>query len=165
MGIFERENLLQYFESLENICILIIIAYTLFGWLVAVGIKIGYGRLKNRWLKLEFPPRISWFLFEVPNLIWAAYFLFYLGDSLSAGYILFIIHYINRDIIYPLRMKTTNKVPIEIIVAATSFTFANGYIQGLANQLNLADTKSILILKVIGFVLFFVGMGINIKSD
>jgi 3-oxo-5-alpha-steroid 4-dehydrogenase 1 len=95
-----------------NIGVIIVIIFTIVGWLVPLGIKIGYGRLKNSLFKLQVQPKLAWFLFEVPNLIWALYFIVYCNDSISLGYGLFIIHYINRDIIYPLRMKTTNPVPI-----------------------------------------------------
>lgn len=98
--------------SLYDICVGIVIFYTLVGWLVPLGIKIGYGRLKNSLIKIYLNPKLAWFLFEVPNLIWAVYFLFVSGDHLTLAYGLFILHYINRDIIYPLTMKSTNKVPI-----------------------------------------------------
>lgn len=141
------------------------LCYTLAGWLVPLGIKIGYGRLKNSTLSLELPPKLAWFLFEVPNLIWAVYFILIRGDQLSLGYGLFIVHYINRCIIYPLSLKTTNKVPLEIAAAAASFTFANGYLQGLSNQKMNQSSEHNKLLLVLGIVLFFLGLFINIKSD
>jgi 3-oxo-5-alpha-steroid 4-dehydrogenase 1 len=102
-------------------------------------------------------------LFEVPNLFWAAYFLFYHRDSLTLAFFLFIIHYINRDIIYPLRLKTSTKVPIDIVIPALSFTTANGYLQAQANHNSNGD--QIFALQCLGVGLFFLGMWINIKSD
>ena len=78
------------------------------------------------------------------------------------GYGLFILHYINRDIIYPLRLKTTTPVPLEIIASAFSFTLANGYLQGCGN---IEASQQSTALKVIGTLIFFLGMSINIKSD
>ena len=101
-----------YGVSLEIVCIVVVLFFTAFGWLVPLGVKIGYGRLKNSFVKFEVEPRLAWFLFEVPNLIWAFYFLVIRQDKLTLGYGLFILHYINRDIIYPLRLKTKNKVPL-----------------------------------------------------
>jgi hypothetical protein len=95
-----------------DISLLIVIGYTVMGWLVLTGIKIGYGRMSNSFAKVYLSPKIGWFVFEIPNLLWACYFLFYLGDKLTLPYVLFIIHYINRDIIYPLRLKSTTKVPL-----------------------------------------------------
>jgi hypothetical protein len=54
--------------------------YTALGWLVPLGVKVGYGRLKNSLFKFDIEPRLAWFLFEVPNLLWAIYFLFYCDD-------------------------------------------------------------------------------------
>lgn len=92
-------------------CIIIVISYALFGWLTLTGIKINYGRLSNSFVKIYINPKIAWFIFEVPNLLWACYFLFIKLTPLSFGYLLFILHYINRDIIYPLSLKTTTSVP------------------------------------------------------
>jgi hypothetical protein len=36
-----------------NIGIIIVIIFTIVGWLVPLGIKIGYGRLKNSLFKLQ----------------------------------------------------------------------------------------------------------------
>lgn len=130
-----------------------------------LGVKIGYGRLKNSLFKFELNPRLAWFLFEVPNLIWAVYFLLVCQNKLTFGYSLFILHYINRDIIYPLRMKTTNKVPFEIVLSAGLFTTANGYVQGISNQKITSLNQNNTFIMVVGAVLFFTGMYINIKSD
>ena len=98
--------------SMNNVCLLIVLTYTALGWLVLTGIKLNYGRLSSSISKIYLSPKIGWFIFEIPNLIWACYFLFYLGNSITLPYILFIIHYINRDIIYPLRLKSTTKLPL-----------------------------------------------------
>ena len=120
--------------TFETICLAIVIGYSIFGWLVLTNIKLNYGRLKNSLLSIDIPPRLSWFLFELPNLIWVIYFLFFRKDTLTLSYSLFIIHYINRDIIYPLRLKSPTALPLEIVLSAFSFTLANGYLQSIANQ-------------------------------
>jgi predicted MFS family arabinose efflux permease len=48
------------------------------------------------------------------------------------------------------------------MLSAFTFTFANGYLQGIASSQE-SNTSSL--LKVIGLVLFFGGMAINIYSD
>lgn len=147
--------------SLEEICVWTVLGFAVLGWLVLAGIKLNYGRLSSSLAKIYIDPRIGWFVFEVPNLLWAGYFLLR-GDPLSLGFLLFIVHYVNRDIIYPLRLKTQTKVPLEIMLSAFCFTAANGYLQGLAN----AETSNhSILLKTAGVVLFFSGMGINIHSD
>lgn len=145
-----------------NLCLAIVLGYSALGWLVLTGIKLNYGRLSNSIAKVYLSPKIGWFLFEIPNLIWAAYFLLYLGNSLTLPYLLFIIHYINRDIIYPLRLKSTTKVPLEIMLSAFSFTFGNGYLQGIANQ--EYEGRNV-VLVGLGVAVFFFGMWVNIHSD
>ena len=120
--------------DIYTISVVFVIGYSIFGWLIPLGIKINYGRLKDSLSKLDLPPKFSWFFMEIPNLLWALYFLLVVGDALSWGYCLFIIHYINRTIIYPLRLNTNTYMPLEIVLAAFSFTFSNGYIQGISNK-------------------------------
>lgn len=145
-----------------EICLGIVIGYSILGWLVLTGIKINYGRLSNSLTSIYFSPRIGWFIFQVPNLLWAGYFLFYLQNPITVPYLLFILHYVNRDIIYPLRLKSNTKVPLQILLSAFSFTFGNGYLQGIANQ----EYQSGSIVKtVLGVAVFALGMWINVHSD
>jgi len=98
--------------NLYQVSLFIVLAYTALGWLTMFGIKLNYGRLQNSFMKIYIPPKLAWFIFEVPNLLWAVYFIFVEGHPLTYGYALFILHYINRDILYPLSLKTTTKVPL-----------------------------------------------------
>lgn len=139
-----------------------VVGYSILGWLVLTGIKINYGRLSHSFLSIQVDPRFGWFFFEVPNLLWACYFIFLKGEGVTLPYLLFIVHYINRDIIYPLSLKTTTKVPLEIMLSAFSFTFANGYLQGIANS--QGDPLPVFV-RALGVVLFVGGMAVNIYSD
>lgn len=111
----------------------------------------------NRWW---FGPllnaKLSWFLFEVPNLIWVWYCYWYWYDpnifyldspnqtrrvisieenniQISTNAILlslFTLHYINRAIIYPLQMNiNSQRVPLIVSLCAGIITCWNGYIQ------------------------------------
>jgi len=148
--------------ALENICVWVVLGYSILGWLVLTGIKINYGRLSHSFLSIQVDPRFGWFFFEVPNLLWACYFIFVKGEGVTLPYLLFIVHYINRDIIYPLSLKTTTQVPLEIMLSAFSFTFANGYLQGIANS--QADPLPAFV-RALGVALFVGGMAVNIYSD
>jgi ABC-type phosphate transport system permease subunit len=48
------------------------------------------------------------------------------------------------------------------MLSAFSFTFANGYLQGLAN---LESNEVSSFVQFIGVIIFFIGMAINIYSD
>lgn len=147
------------------------------------------------WFGPQFNAGISWFMFECPNLFWAWYSLRYLIDPgtfyleqtdrvvslekdslrISTNAILvalFVGHYINRAIIYPLRMNPgSQKVPLVIIIFAGAVTFWNGYIQcfhlvrieryapvSLPPSWNDAQHW-------LGISIFLLGMGINLHAD
>jgi hypothetical protein len=148
--------------GLYELALAVVLGYSALGWLVLTGIKINYGRLSASLSKVYVSPRIGWFLFEIPNLLWAAYFLLWKGDAPSLPYLLFIMHYLNRDILYPLRLQSVTKVPLEILLSAFTFTAANGYLQGLANQ---APPERLFWLVVAGTALFIAGMWVNVHSD
>jgi 3-oxo-5-alpha-steroid 4-dehydrogenase 1 len=83
------------------------------------------------WLGPLLPARASWFFFEVQNLIWSAICLSQrnreiFGKTNAILLSLFVGHYINRAIIYPLRMKDSKPVPVLVVVSATVFCTFNG---------------------------------------
>ena len=158
----------------------------------------------NRWW---FGPllnaKLSWFLFEIPNLFWVWYCychwcdpdIFYLDSPLDQKQrkvisiegdnniqistnaillLLFTLHYINRAIIYPIRMNTNSqRVPFIISFCAAIITCWNGYIQSFyLVQVQSFSPISLSLSSIldniqcwIGICIFFIGMGINIKSD
>jgi len=144
------------------ICVVIILVNMAMGWTVLLGTPIYYGRLSRSFSKVQFDPKLAWFLFEVPNLLWALYFLVFKNASVSLGLLLFVVHYFNRDILYPLSLKTTTKVPLEIVISCIVFTFANGYLQCFGSQKPSSPNR---LLQIVGILVFGVGIWINIKSD
>lgn len=138
------------------------------------------------WFGPKFDARWSWFLFECPNLIWACYYyssMPYPQSSIGSGSYtistnmvlmsLFTLHYINRDIIYPLRMNPiSQKVPLVVIIAAGFITTWNGYLQCFYlahirqdSSLSIASSSLENIQTWVGIGFFFLGMGINLHSD
>ena len=151
------------------------------------------------WFGPMFDARISWLLFESPNLMWAWYCcwywcdpkIFFLESSTKSGIFislndnnlqistnfilvaLFVLHYINRSIIYPLRMNSnTQKVPLVVSFAGSLVTTLNGYLQCFYlvqiekfSTLSMPPSSLHDIQCFSGICIFFVGMSINIKSD
>ena len=79
-------------------------------------------------------PRISaslaWFLFESPNLVWS-FVCYKQTESLpltnSVLLALFVAHYTQRAIVYPLIIsKNTKRMPLTVVVLALFFTSFNG---------------------------------------
>ena len=79
-------------------------------------------------------PRLAWFLFESPNLCWSAYAYIHRNRAVFDNnysnvilFSLFVIHYINRCLIYPMRMaKGSSKVNLSILSSAFLFCSING---------------------------------------
>lgn len=90
-----------------------LVFYSLSGWLVLTDLKVvNYGRFLCSLTKLHLPARLSWLLLGIPNWCLFSYFLIYNHDALTLPYCVFLVHYINRDILYPLTMKSTTYMPI-----------------------------------------------------
>ena len=81
--------------------------------------------------------------------------------------ILWLGHYFNRSIIYPIRQKNPSKMPLLIIFLALMFNTVNGFINGYylgfiqAYPLEYVYEWNF----ILGIILFLVGATINIKSD
>jgi 3-oxo-5-alpha-steroid 4-dehydrogenase 1 len=117
--------------------------------------------------------REGWILMEVPALLFFLYFAIsgHAGKNAVVWIIisLFTIHYVNRSLIYPFRIKTKGKrMPFLIVILAIMFNAVNGFVNGyylgtMQNQYNeswLNDPRFIF-----GILLFLTGMFINIAAD
>lgn len=89
-------------------------------------------------------PKLAWFIFESPNLVWSFYAYYnrnqeifdikYYNEEKEEEkftnvilFSLFVIHYINRCLIYPLRMdKRSSDVNLSILTSAFFFCTING---------------------------------------
>jgi 3-oxo-5-alpha-steroid 4-dehydrogenase 1 len=159
---------------------------TTFNWLVCVWIACAllvlpvllkvtapYGRYSSRKWGPEISNRWGWFLMEFPAL---AVFLFLMIRGKNVTQIItwiiaipYLIHYVNRSLVYPLHIRTKGKkMPLIIAGMAIFFNLVNagllGYYTGTLqthySESWLSDPRFIA-----GAVIFIAGMGINIKSD
>lgn len=147
------------------------VAIVTFLALVLFKLKAPYGRHSNE----QWGPMISnkwgWFFMELPALILMP-LIALIGNSeknelsyLIIG--LWVLHYANRTLIFPFKLKTKDKkMPLLIVGSAVLFNgvngLLNGYFIGFMNP-ELFDLASPHV--IIGAVVFFVGMGINKWSD
>ena len=130
-----------------------------------------YGRhLREGW-GVEVSSRLGWILFESPPVYLMIVF-FFLYSNQSFVQILFVsiwmIHYLNRSFVWPLKAKISGKpMPLIVIFLALVFNAINVYLQGSWIFVFGEYSTSWLTSKpfVIGFLLFFIGMYINITSD
>lgn len=116
--------------------------------------------------------RLAWCLMEIPSPLVLSIFLFS-GTTTPTTPIwifwgLWMLHYINRSLIYPFRQRDVKKrMPMMIMGSAIFFNLMNGGINGyflgyLATHdaTWLADPRFI-----VGLCLFLIGMFINWQSD
>ncbi len=146
------------------------IAFLVF--VINLKIKAPYGRhSKTTWGPM-IDNKLAWFLMELPALL-VCPILFFIGTGekthiASFLVLLWIIHYFNRTIIFPLRIQTKGKkMPIIIMIFAIFFNSINGFICGyyLGNFSYYASSWYYSYPFIIGFILFFAGFIINNQSD
>lgn len=131
-----------------------------------------YGRhTKSTWGPL-IGNKLGWFIMEFFVLVVLSYFII-IGSNVQSlvnliilGF--FALHYINRSIIFPLRIQTNGKkMPVSIMLMAMFFNLNNGFLIGY--YLGEFKVYSIDWLQtpqfIIGTLLFVVGMAINWHSD
>jgi len=130
--------------------------------------KAPYGRYikKNRGILID--NSLGWFIMELPALIIVPVLSLQNNNSPFVVLIAFFwfLHYFNRSIIFPLRINTKKKrIPIFIVLSAFTFNIVNGLFNGYHIHLNVSETNLFEFNIVIGALVFFVGMLINITSD
>ena len=137
-------------------------------------VEAGYGMLFDKKWGLPIPNKIAWICMEAPVFI--VMFLLWNGSERQFETVPFLIflffelHYFQRSFIFPLLIKGKSKMPAGIMLMGITFNLLNGYMQGewifyLAPQ--DMYTKSWLHSPqfIVGTILFFTGMAINIQSD
>lgn len=159
---------------------------TLFGLLVWIWISVAviifivllfvtapYGRHSKRTWGLTIPDRLGWFMMEIPGPV--IYLLLVITGNgpktLTVWVItgLYLAHYLNRAIIYPLRIRTRGKeMPLAVALMAILFNLVNGGFLGyFAGSLQAHYTEAWLADPrfMAGLVIFLAGMAINMSSD
>lgn len=156
-------------DSTFNLFVYFWIAIAVITFISLFFIKQPYGRHSSDKFGWMIDNKIGWIIMELPSPIIFSYFFFTGSITLSTmHYIIFavyLIHYINRSIIFPLRIRTKNKkMPALIAFAAILFNCVNGSINGyyLGNH---EITHAPMIIIILGFCLFIIGFYINNKSD
>jgi len=149
----------------------IILALLLF--VVLLFVKAPYGRHTSRLWGFSIPNRWGWVIMEIPSPL--VFLLFFLnGDLVKTTEtwfiaLLFLIHYTNRSLIYPFRIRTSGKtIPLLVVLMALFFNIVNGGFLGhYLGNLHSGSSGSLLrdILFIFGTLLFFTGLIINTSAD
>ena len=139
-----------------------------YGWITAP-----YGRHASKKWGPMLDNRLGWILMELVSPITFALFFFNGNNeknmALWVFFFLWVFHYTNRSLIYPLRTKTKGKkIPFLIVFFAILFNSFNGWSNGFyLGSLAGAYPENWMVSPpfLFGISLFFTGAIINIKSD
>ena len=148
------------------------IAVAVVTFITLLKITAPYGRhTKSTWGPL-IGNKLGWFIMEFFVLVVLFYFII-TGNNIQSPVNLiilglFALHYINRSIIFPLRIKTNGKkMPVSIMFMALFFNLNNGFLIGY--YLGEFKIYSIDWLQtpqfITGTLIFAAGMFINWHSD
>lgn len=142
--------------------------------------KAGYGYLSNSNWGPKISNKTAWVLMEAPAFLFLLYYTvrFALsgaetGNSKVVLYImagLFLLHYFQRSFIFPLLMRGKSKMPIAVMLMGLVFNTLNAYMIGgwLYSQAPSGMYTAAWLTSpqfIIGLIIFFAGMGINLHSD
>jgi 3-oxo-5-alpha-steroid 4-dehydrogenase 1 len=116
--------------------------------------------------------RLGWIIMESPPLLLFSYFFLaghnYCNLVCLTLFLLWIMHYVNRDLIFPFRIKTKGKkMPAMIMSFAIIFNSFNAYFNGyfLGNFADYSLNWFMDIRFIAGVLIFISGFAINIYSD
>jgi 3-oxo-5-alpha-steroid 4-dehydrogenase 1 len=138
--------------------------------LVVTNIRAPYGRHTRKGWGPLIANRWGWFLMELPALLIMPLLALTGPNRLSpVSFILvslWLIHYVNRTLIFPFRIKTSGKkMPLSIILSAMLFNIVNGALNGYFLGYLAKPNHEFSLLTVIGLAIFILGMAINWTSD
>ncbi|MDE5870251.1 MAG: 3-oxo-5-alpha-steroid 4-dehydrogenase, partial [Muribaculaceae bacterium] len=143
-------------------------------FLVLQNITAGYGMMYDRRWGPTVGNRLGWVLMEAP-VFFAMLLLWLLSDrktEIAPAVMgsLFLFHYFQRSFIFPLLIKGKGRMPFSIILMGVIFNLVNAYMIGgwifyVAPEGMYTPEWLTTPQFIIGTVIFFLGMGINLHSD
>ncbi len=131
-----------------------------------------YGRHSMSSWGPSMPSRLGWILMESPTVYLMLLFMYFFSSSLGVVEIIFtviwMVHYVHRSFIWPLRAKLEGKrITLIVVLLAAIFNLVNVYIQGSWIFIYGSYEEGWLMSPffMIGLLVFLIGLYINIKSD
>lgn len=137
-------------------------------------IEAGYGMMYTRRWGFAINNKVGWIIMEAPVFI-VMTALWYLSDRRAElvpliFFILFQLHYVQRAFVFPFLLKGNSRMPLSIIMSGMLFNILNALMQG--GWIFYISPSEMYILNwlmspqfIIGTVIFFAGMAINLNSD
>lgn len=160
-------------KNLFSLLVWIWIIVAVITFIILLFVTAPYGRHSKKTWGVTIPDRLGWFLMEIPGpVIYLCLVITGSGPKTVTVWVitgLYLLHYTNRAVIYPLRIRTGGKeMPLLVALMAVFFNLINGgflgYYAGTMQtqyaEAWLSDPKFIA-----GVLIFLTGMFINISSD
>lgn len=137
-------------------------------------VKAGYGIFRSKEWGFAINNKIGWIIMEAP--IFIVMCIIWLASERTFELVPFIfflffqIHYFQRSFIFPFLMQGKSKMPLSVMFLGIFFNVANGFIQGywifFLAPTNFYTPEWLTTPQfIIGTILFFSGMIINLQSD
>ncbi|KAH9605315.1 hypothetical protein KSS87_013606 [Heliosperma pusillum] len=159
-------------SRIHSTCVVILNIISIPTYLACRYIQAPYGRYSRKGWGPTLPSWVSWLVMESPSVI-ATLIIYSFGRNAAslqsvAMLSVFLIHYIHRTFVYPLRLRNTASVapfPVSVALMAFSFNLFNAYVQAawISNYAHFGPLFWFRFL--VGVLLFGVGMFINVTSD
>ncbi len=137
-------------------------------------VDAGYGMFANKKWGLMINNKIAWFFMEVPVFL-SMLMLWIFSERhwqpvLFTFFIFFQFHYFRRAFLFPFMLKGESKMPLSIMFMGITFNLCNAFMQG--GWLFYVSPEDYYPLTwfyspqfIIGTIIYFSGMYINISSD
>ena len=102
---------------------------------ILLKINAPYGKFFNKDFGLSLNYKLGWFIQEIVSPLTFSFFFFHgpIQKNIITWifFSIWILHYIYRSIVFPLRMnKNNSKIPMAIILSAILFNSINGFTNG-----------------------------------
>lgn len=137
-------------------------------------VEAGYGKSISRKWGPSINNKVAWICMECPVFLVLLYFWLFSDRQWDIApllfFLLFQLHYFQRSFIFPFLLKGKSKMPLSIMAMGMVFNTINGYMQGewifyLAPENMYTAAWLTTPQFIIGVMLFFAGMIINLHSD
>lgn len=161
------------FNYITAVWIWIALAFLTFAILLVGKIRVPYGRHATTGWGRMIDNRVGWFFMELPALI--LFPLLAIVGPAEKDWLtwllvcLWSIHYINRTLIFPFRLRTKGKkMPLLIAGSALLFNGINGAVVGIYLGYLRAETDTYSVYDphiLCGLILFVAGVVINHQAD
>ena len=139
-------------------------------------IKAGYGMFRTAKWGISINNKLAWVFMEAPVFFVMLALWAYSGVGTTVPefifLLLFLLHYFQRSFVFPFLLKGKSRMPLAIMAMGIVFNLLNGVMQAggifyfpMDKVYNDGWHYFLTPWAILGLLLFFIGMGINLYSD